>query len=149
MPLMALDWRKSKQAVRKMSKSSGSMGTGDLGVIYGVLRLGLPLAKLPDNLSSDLGHPSERMDVAVFEHLVSGQLSRAFQSALRRARASGLRPKARVAGGTPRQARRLAAALAIPISKKTLRQVIERTVKPETGRMSPGTKRQESSGESA
>jgi CRISPR-associated protein Csx17 len=130
MPLMALDWPKSEEVVRALAGASLSGEHDEPGVVYGICRLALPLSRLSDSLAAELGQPLHRMDAAVLEHLASGQLPRGFAAALRRARASGFRPRARVAAGSAWQARRLAAALAIPIAERSLRRVIEAATKP-------------------
>jgi len=74
------------------------------------------LVCLPWKLPRGSGEVHVRCDPAIVSRLAAGDLATAGQMAIARLSASGLRPKIRHVVGSPQLARRLASALAFPIS---------------------------------
>jgi CRISPR-associated protein Csx17 len=124
-PLMALDWREFR--VPWKTGRSGPSAAGTLGP-YGLIRL----AHWPGPLRLEgAAEPVNiRLDPAIFARLATGDLSAATTIAVRRLSASGLRPHFRQAVGTLELARRLAAALAFPISARDAAVLARRLTRP-------------------
>jgi CRISPR-associated protein Csx17 len=124
-PLMALDWREFR--VPWKAGRSGSEAAGTVG-LYGMIRL----AHWPGPLRlAGAAEPVNiRLDPAIFARLATGDLPAATSIAVRRLSASGLRPYFRQAVDTPELARRLAAALAFPISARDAAVLARRLTRP-------------------
>lgn len=105
-----IDWRRAQPAAR------GGRNTDWSRALYGVFRLALPT----DPIVSPSGATYEiTCDAAVFRRLITADIAGAFQLAFRRLANAGLRPKMRVAIGSPETARRLAASMVFGIEPKT------------------------------
>lgn len=127
-PLLALDWQRTEPLQRAVAKRPPS--TARVEPLHLLLRLvhlpfdvtvpyrddadprGAP--RLEDALSAAVRVP---FDPEPLRRLVAGDLDRALDVAVRRLRASGLRPVIERGFATHDQARRLAASLAFPISR--------------------------------
>jgi len=77
-----------------------------------------------------VGELIPRCDPAPIRLLSSGRLDEAARAAIRRLSASGVRPKVRHLAGSPDLARRLAAAIAIPVSRADLARLLRLVCKP-------------------
>lgn len=123
-PLMALDWPKFRRSAgRSRETRYGSLG------FYGLVRI----AYWPGPLSLRKGAEpiTVPLDPSIFTLLRTGDLVRASASAIRRLSAVGLRPHLRVVAGDLALARRMAAALAFPISKSDAIGLAMRLTRPE------------------
>ncbi|WP_437485738.1 type I-U CRISPR-associated protein Csx17 [Sorangium sp. So ce1014] len=79
---------------------------------------------------SDLSPIEPRLDPAPLRLLVAGRLHDAGAAAVRTLTAAGARPKLRLVAGSPELARRLAAALAIPVAPDDLVKLLGLVCKP-------------------
>lgn len=123
-PLMALDWSR----FRRPAEHSRETRYGSLG-FYGLVRL----AYWPGPLRLRKGTEpvAVPLDPSIFALLRTGDLVRASAAAIRRLSAAGLRPHLRVVAGDPELARRVAAALAFPITASDARGLALRLTRPE------------------
>lgn len=123
-PLMALDWSR----FRRPAEHSRETRYGSLG-FYGLVRL----AYWPGPLRLRKGTEpvAVPLDPSIFALLRTGDLVRASAAAIRRLSAAGLRPHLRVVAGDPELARRVAAALAFPITASDARSLALRLTRPE------------------
>lgn len=130
LPLMALDWESFHPSVSAPAlQRAPSEGTP--AGLFALLRLALPHHGF--SMPEGEGGPeiNVRLDPAVIEHLAAGNLERAVRAALRRLGAAGLRPKLRLGCGGPELARRMAAAIAFPLSLSDLRWLARLATRPE------------------
>ncbi|WP_462325879.1 type I-G CRISPR-associated protein Cas8g1/Csx17 [Desulfoplanes sp.] len=104
---------------------SNVVAAGELS-IFGLLKL----CHLPWPIPLGKCGITVRTDPSIFARLEAGDLTQAVAIALRRLRASGLRPHIITALGTPRQSRRLAAALAFPITPQQAKMFAMSLTKP-------------------
>jgi CRISPR-associated protein Csx17 len=95
--------------------------------IYGIFRL----TCLPSPLIRGASEITIPFDPAIPARLATGDLATAGAAALRRLRASGLRPVIRQVAGTTDLARRLALSLAFPISIGTASRLADSVTKPQ------------------
>ncbi len=128
-PLMALDWNAVRDEAITLSVESSHDGFS-LGAVFGILRLAMPLEQLPAKGLQDLGLTPARFEAAALRWLAAGNLPAALQVALRRVRSCGGHPKLRLAASNPTAARRVAAALAVPLSPSAAFRLAEMTLKP-------------------
>lgn len=95
--------------------------------IYGIFRL----TCLPSPLIRGASEITIPFDPAIPARLATGELATAGAAALRRLKASGLRPVIRQIAGTTDFARRLALSLAFPISVSTASRLADSITKPQ------------------
>lgn len=107
-PLMAI---RKPSGLQALSRPLNDTRTGDLA-IYAVLKL----CHLPWPIPISEHGIAVRTDPAIFARLQAGDLHQAIAIAVRRLKASGLRPHIETAMGTGAESHRLAAALAFPLS---------------------------------
>ena len=118
--LLALDWARVDDAP--------NMG-GEPTPLHALVRLGyLPHVVLPL-------HP--RLDATPLRLLASGRLADAGRLLVQRLAGAGLRPKLGVIAGDAALARRLAASVAIPISRRDYERLLGRLAKPFTLETAP------------
>ncbi len=124
--LMALDWA-------RVSTPGRALPQENVPAVYALFRLThLPWKTLKVEHAADNAAKVEiRLDPAIFARLAGGDLQGAAQVALRRLRASGLRPKMTLATGDSAFARRLAASLAFPIGMGTALDLLKLVTHPE------------------
>ena len=121
--LMALGWEGFRRGGFSWRAAEGRSGTpSELGALHALFRL----VHLPE----PLGDLVPRSDREVLRLLVAGRLADAAAVALRRLGASGLRPKVRLALGSPALSCRLAAALAVPVDPRDLGRLRDLVAKP-------------------
>ncbi len=142
---MALDWNaveKQRESVRKRigtpTQVQDRCSADALGV-YGLFRLchHWQAVEIPIDASRD--DPAEwpsvehavRLSPAILTHLTRGNLATAAKLANQRLKISGLMPHVGHVVGDLRFARRLAMALAFPISPQNVRSLAKRLVRPE------------------
>ena len=128
--LMAIDWRSAGEFDPPRS-SLTIHGVGS--AIFAGLRLALPV--FPARRTSLDGRSRHevpvRCDTTLLERLVAGDVTAAYQTAMRRLTVAGLRPRMTVATGSPALARRLAAAMAIPLRPTTLDRLVASVIDPD------------------
>ncbi len=128
--LMAIDWH---SATKFSPPRSSRPGHGVGSAIFAGLRLALPV--FPAIRTDDDGRSRRavpvRCDTTVFERLVAGDVTAAYQTAVRRLTVAGLRPRLTVATASPAFARRLAAAMAISTSPTTLDRLVIAVIDPD------------------
>jgi CRISPR-associated protein Csx17 len=147
---MALDWMEFSKLVDGIRDELGypspddERKAADALALYGLLRLCHHGGAVPvPRPSRDRGRHSQEadngratnevfvlLDPAIFGRLASGNVQVAAQLAMRRLNASGLRPKLRMAAATAATGRRLAAALAFPVSWSGTRLLTARLTRP-------------------
>jgi CRISPR-associated protein Csx17 len=121
-PFMAI--RKPSEIQWQFKDSSG-VRAGDLS-IFALLKL----CHLPWAIPLGESEITVRTDPGIIARLEAGDLPQAVAIALRRLRASGLRPHIVTALGSPGQSRRLAAALAFPITPQQAKMFAMSLTKP-------------------
>lgn len=130
LPLMALDW-KSFHPSASAPALQRAPSEGTPAGIFALLRLAVPHHGFSMPEGEGGAEINVRLDPAVIEHLAAGNLERAVRAALRRLGAAGLRPKLRLGCGGPDLARRMAAAIAFPLSLSDLRWLARLATRPE------------------
>lgn len=111
--VMAINFGQAEHIPWESSESTSSDGSKSL---FGVLRLALPTEKI--RLAADAEHEVQ-CDATVFKRLAAGDVSGAFQLAVRKLSNAGLRPKMSLAFGDPSLGIRLAAAMAFGLNART------------------------------
>lgn len=119
--LMALDWSKARQPEPTPRPPLPPP------VPYALLRL----AHLPDTPVLSDFPIGRRLDPSLVRLLLANRLPEAIQLALSRLASAGLRPRVRFALGGREQALRLAASLAIPLSRYDLKRLYDQVLFPE------------------
>jgi CRISPR-associated protein Csx17 len=119
--LMALDWDKAQ------APDPSPRPALPPPVSYALLRL----AHLPDEPALRTFPVDHRLDPSLVRLLLAGRLPQAVQLALTRLASAGLRPRVRFALGGREQALRLAASLAIPLSRRDLERLRHQVLMPE------------------
>jgi CRISPR-associated protein Csx17 len=118
---MAIDWKRWNR-----ESLAGVADADRIDPDYAVFRL----AHAPDGVLRGGERVLIGLDPETSHRLVSGDLPGAAAVALRRLRASGLRPVVRVLTGDATRARRLAASLAFPIRAVDVARCADRVTKP-------------------
>jgi CRISPR-associated protein Csx17 len=119
--LMAIKWFETEPIDWRNPQGGPSNRTIDWGrALYGILRLAMP--------TGEIAHPSGATyevtcDASIYRKLSAGDMSGAFQLAVRRLANAGLRPKLRVGIATPDVAQRLAASMAFGIDRRSLNRL--------------------------
>lgn len=128
--LMAIDWRSTGEfSPPRSAQTVHGVGTA----MFAGLRLALPLypaRRLGLDGRSHHEFPV-RCDTTVFERLVTGDVTTAYQTAVRRLTVAGLRPRMTLATASPALARRLAAAMAISLRPITLDRLVAVAIDPD------------------
>ena len=125
--LMAID------VLRQQQERSGDERSNQPGPLGGLATFGLLRLAIPTGALVVANSPVEvRCNPTIFHRLRSGDLSGAIDIARRQLSVAGLRPRIRVAVGSARYARRLAAAMAFGLSRSTLTRLAFGLTQPET-----------------
>ncbi len=119
--LMALDWASSRREPQFDQERSSRIDAD-----YALIRL----AHAPDGVLRGTERVVVALDPETSRRLVAGDLAGAGAVAIRRLRASGLRPVVHVLAGDATRARRIAASLAFPIAATDLARCADRVTKP-------------------
>jgi CRISPR-associated protein Csx17 len=123
--LMALDWDNAR------APDPTPRPALPPSVPYALLRL----AHLPDIPTLHTFPVGRRLDPTLVRLLLAGRLPESVQLALTRLASAGLRPRVRFALGSREQALRIAASLAIPLSRRNLERLRHQVLIPEKARV--------------
>jgi CRISPR-associated protein Csx17 len=118
---MAIDWQRWHRHGRAAAGSASRIDPD-----YAIIRL----AHAPDGVWREGEGLPIALEPETIRRLVTGDLAGAAAVAVRRLRVSGLRPVVQVLIGDPQRARRIAAALAFPITALDLARCADRVCKP-------------------
>jgi CRISPR-associated protein Csx17 len=117
---MAVRWNESRREGQSPVPSARS------SPLHALFRL----IYLPETLEKGGRTLNPRRDPAPLHLLLAGRLDKAARAAIHRLEVSGVRPEIRLASGSPEMARRLAASIAIPVSRADLGRLLDLLCKP-------------------